>query len=355
MASPVSDTPMTRYLFAISFSLSGGLFCFAIAFCLSAGAADRAVAVIDNRNDMYSPAFRSRFEEELRKAVAAKGVAPVRVLYTRTYGRQVADAIREVAVQHPDLVYATTVDIAKAMRRADREVPMVFSGLANPLLEPAGDPLLTSITRPDGNMTGFVSHGLVDEVRVEFLARLHPAIRRIGVLLPQISFDDADVARREAYWRLHGFRVARFGEAVPASRTMRTVIVMRPPREGPLDRVLDMIDAARLDALDAPSAFLVSAHSSALIAYGAKRRLPVSFRPAEYARDGGVMSYEPLEYDYEAKAAGIIARILAGTPPADIPVEFPSEFVLSFNASAIRNLPYPVDKDLLKRANRVFP
>ena len=302
---------------------------------LAAEPAERVVAVIDFRSDEYAPEFRSRFGDAMRRAMKRAGGPGVRILYVQTTRPGFEAAARKLSSDRPDVFYATTIDVARAVRGVDPKVPVVFSGLVDPVK--AG--LLRSIERPDNNMTGFVSHGDVDDKRVELLAELSPRIRRVGVLFTRGFFSDEDLRMRLEVGRKRGVAV------VP-------LIIDRDAAEG---AVLRVVGHARLDALDAPASPIVSARAEALIALAKRDRIPISFRPAAFVKKGALLSYEPSEFDYPEKAAEIITRILMGTSPADIPVEFPSEFVLSLNARAVRNLPYPVSKDLLKRANHVYP
>ncbi len=60
---------------------------------------------------------------------------------------------KELIALAPDVVMASGVPAAQAVRKASRTVPIVFATAA----EPVGAGVVNSLARPGGNMTGFTS------------------------------------------------------------------------------------------------------------------------------------------------------------------------------------------------------
>lgn len=296
--------------------------------------AEPVVAVIDFRSCELSPDFQKRFESTLAAAVAGSGLRP-RVKLARTRLR-IADFeahVRELEKHAPAIYYATTADIARSVRQVNPGVPIVFSGI----VDPRGR-LVRSVDRPEGNMTGFVSYEDVDRKRIEILADLFPHVKRLGVIV-----EDEEQARA-GYARLAS---ANAGSAL-------ALVPLFFPEGGDVRTLPGLIARHRLDALDAPTSVLVRTHHEAIIRAAREARIPVSFRGAGFVERGGTLSYEPREFDYPVKAARMIARILQGASPGDMPIEFPSEFVLTVNAPALRALPHGMNKTVLTRVNTVF-
>jgi ABC-type uncharacterized transport system substrate-binding protein len=69
----------------------------------------------------------------------------------------------------------------------------------------------------------------------------------------------------------------------------------------------------------------------------ARHRLPTLVPFPGYAADGGLVSYGPVMPMY-AQAGAIALKILTGTPAAEIPVERPTRFTLSFNLKTAKAL-----------------
>jgi putative ABC transport system substrate-binding protein len=55
-----------------------------------------------------------------------------------------------------------------------------------------------------------------------------------------------------------------------------------------------------------------------------------------------------------AQAGAIALKILAGTPAAEIPVERPTHFTLSFNLKTAKTLGLTIPSSLLQRADQVI-
>ena len=232
------------------------------------------------------------------------------------------------------MYYATTTVVAREIRAVNEKTPIVFSGTANPLDAELG---IKSIERPERDMTGFVSYEDIDNKRIEILADLDPRIKRIGVLL--WSFDEEEFSKR-----------AEFAQRLSVE-LIPLVFWSEETDPAVLERLIRVFS---LDAIDAPTSAFVREHYRALIRIARAAGIPLSFRGSGFLEYGGVLAYEPREFDYPIKAAQMVARILKGTAPADMPIEFPSEFTFAINLEGIHALPYAVNKALLRRANKVF-
>jgi putative tryptophan/tyrosine transport system substrate-binding protein len=66
-------------------------------------------------------------------------------------------------------------------------------------------------------------------------------------------------------------------------------------------------------------------------------RLPTIFEVGAVVRDGGLMSYGPKQSEIGERAGDLVARILRGTRPADLPLELPThfEFLVNIESRAI--------------------
>jgi putative ABC transport system substrate-binding protein len=66
------------------------------------------------------------------------------------------------------------------------------------------------------------------------------------------------------------------------------------------------------------------------------------------------MGYGPSVNDLYHQASGLIAKVLRGEKPADLPVERPSRFRLIVNAKAAKELGLQLSPSLLARADDVI-
>jgi putative ABC transport system substrate-binding protein len=302
-----------------------------------------AIAVIDFRNDDLHGEFASRFVAALRASRVDNVVLFERVKLPIRDGIQ--EQLARLEASKPTIYYATTTVIAREIRKANPTVPIVFSGIA----DPRNVGIIRSIDRPENNMTGFISYADVDDKRLEILAALHPSIKRVGLIIHKTP-----PAEDVEQWNVEF--IAELAAKVAAARSrglvlLPLVVVARTdPRS-----IATLIRAHRLDALDAPTSPYVREHHETIIRIAREARIPLSFRGGGFVERGGLLSYEPREFDYPVKAASLVAKVLRGTATEDIPIEFPSEFVLSINLTAMSALPFEVNKGVLRRANQFYP
>jgi putative ABC transport system substrate-binding protein len=85
-----------------------------------------------------------------------------------------------------------------------------------------------------------------------------------------------------------------------------------------------------------------------------KHRLPAIMPFAGFVDDGGLLAYGPDVVALYAQAAGIVARVLRGARPAEIPIERPTRFILSINRKTARILDLAIPNSLVLRADHLI-
>jgi len=84
------------------------------------------------------------------------------------------------------------------------------------------------------------------------------------------------------------------------------------------------------------------------------KRLPTVYGYREHVLDGGLISYGvDLRWCYR-RGAYFVDKILHGTPPGDLPVEFPTQMMLSINLKTAKALGITVPAKLLSLADEVI-
>jgi putative ABC transport system substrate-binding protein len=74
----------------------------------------------------------------------------------------------------------------------------------------------------------------------------------------------------------------------------------------------------------------------------------------QFAELGGLIAYGTDQRDLYLQGGGIVAKVLAGTAPADLPVERPSRILLAVNMKTAAALGVIIPQVILLRADQVI-
>jgi putative ABC transport system substrate-binding protein len=92
---------------------------------------------------------------------------------------KISSAAAELVALVPELIYATGLPPAQALRQKTRTIPIVFSLVADPV----GFGLVESLRQPGGNVTGFIVWDLsIGGKWMQLLQEIAPDLRRIGIM-----------------------------------------------------------------------------------------------------------------------------------------------------------------------------
>ncbi|MGB8749882.1 MAG: ABC transporter substrate-binding protein [Pseudolabrys sp.] len=207
----------------------------------------------------------------------------------------------------------------------------------------AGDPvrlgLVTSLSRPGGNITGMSNQSAdLPGKRLELLRGVAPSLRRVAVL--------ANVGAR--------IGVLEMGEVRDAGRKLGLEVV---PLE--VQRTEDIAPAlasvkGNVDALYVVTDPLLNTSRVAINTLAIADRLPTMHGEKAYVEAGGLMSYGSNYPDLFRRAAEQVDKILRGAKPGDIPVEQPTKFDLAINLTTAKALGVTVPPLLLAQADDVI-
>jgi putative ABC transport system substrate-binding protein len=84
------------------------------------------------------------------------------------------------------------------------------------------------------------------------------------------------------------------------------------------------------------------------------RRLPTATLFPEIARAGGLMAYGPNLLGTFRQLGTVVARVLQGARPADVPVERPTKFEMVINQNTAKTLGLTLPPNLLAQADEVI-
>lgn len=282
----------------------------------------------------WSP-FVAAFEQRLAQLNWING-RTVAIEYRWAEGR--SERFAEISAEFVRLkvdVILTGGSAVLAAKRVTQTIPIVFA-LAN---DPIGAGLVTSLSRPGGNVTGLSLQGPdIGSKRLGLMREALPDLRRLAIM--------ANPASPQAAAELQEVRTEAVGLGLdPAAVEIRRAEDFAPG-----------IDAlkGRADALYACADALVSANAARINALALAARLPTMFYAREYIQDGGFMSYGPNVPELFRRSADFVDKILRGAKPADIPVEQPTTLELVINLKTAKALGVALSSTLLATADEVI-
>ena len=86
----------------------------------------------------------------------------------------------------------------------------------------------------------------------------------------------------------------------------------------------------------------------------ATHRLPAVTLFTDFARDGGLMAYGPNILGIFRQQGVMVAKVLQGTKPAELPIERPTKFEFVLNLKTANLLGVNVPPSILLRADEVI-
>jgi ABC-type uncharacterized transport system substrate-binding protein len=227
--------------------------------------------------------------------------------------------------------------VAFAAKAATTTIPVVFTVADDPVR--LG--LVTSLARPDGNLTGI--NFLVGELaakRLEFLRALLPAATRVAVLV-----NPAHATNTESTLR----------DVEPAARAMGLQIqVLNASTSREIDAAFATIVRERSDALFVGNDAFFNARRVQLALLAGRHGVPAMLSDREFAEAGGLMTYGSNIVDVYRQIGVYAGRILKGAKPADLPVVQSTKFEFVINLKTAKALGLEVPPGVSAQADEII-
>jgi putative ABC transport system substrate-binding protein len=247
---------------------------------------------------------------------------------------QIRQFAMELVALQPDLLIGDGTPAAKALRRETSTIPIVFLTVGDPI----GSGFVQSIRQPSGNMTGF---GNVEETHAgKLLSLLKSAVPPIKVAAAMYNPDTA------ALFQLPSFEAAAQALGI---EQVRAGVRSDADIEGMIAAL-----GSRLGGVVALADIFMNVHRQTVITQSIAHKVPVIFDGARFAQDGGLLQYGADITEKYRRTASFVDRILRGTKPSDLPVEFPSKYRLVINLKTAKAIGLDLSRDVLLLADEVI-
>ena len=244
---------------------------------------------------------------------------------------------RELIALKPALIAAVGGNpVGTAVKKETSTIPIVFSAGADPV--EIG--LVSSLSRPEGNLTGITLWASeLDVKRLDLLREMVPNTHRVALLTNPTNPGAAK--EQKAMAEASG----------PLGMTLETFDITGTSE---IDRAFEKIPTAKFDALAVVAdAFLISRRDK-IVGLAAQRRLPAIYPSREFTEGGGLASYGTRWADMYVIVGTYAGRILKGATPADLPVQKPTTYEFVVNMRTAKALGLTLSQILLARADEVI-
>jgi putative ABC transport system substrate-binding protein len=247
---------------------------------------------------------------------------------------QFANVAATLPSQTPDVVFSISDAATRAAQEAAHTTPIVALSLD---LVAAG--LVHSLARPGGNVTGVsILSPELNGKRQEILMEAVPGARRLAALADPTAAPARDLQTLQNAARERGVEVMVVAAATP-------------------DEIVPAIDKAKISgasALNVLAAPLFSFNRRIVIERAMARGLPAIYEFPEMVEEGGLIGYGPRLTLLYRQAARLVAKVLRGAKPADLPAEQPTTFELVVNLKTAKALGLTIPESFLVRADAVI-
>jgi len=258
------------------------------------------------------------------------------VRYAEGNVSRIPPQIEELVGLKPDIIMPGTMAGVIAAKKLTDTIPIVCANLTNPI----EFGVAASYARPGGNVTGVLL--TVEDLPTKLLAlalEVVPGANKIGLL------DHSDNPTQSVFQR-------SLDVAVNALGIELNVLKIVSPDD--LHTALQRLARERVKAVLVLPDFMFLNERKRIALFAVAERLPTMFGFRENVEDGGLMSYGTNVRESWRRTASFVDKILKGTKPGDLPIEFPTKLELLINLITAKALDLEIPPTLLARADEVI-
>ncbi|WP_322003166.1 ABC transporter substrate-binding protein [Marinobacter alexandrii] len=239
---------------------------------------------------------------------------------------------RKFVGDSPDVIVAIATPSAQTVAAAARNVPVIFSAVTDPV----GAKLVPGLDASGTNISG-VSDMLPIDKHLDMLLRVMPDAKRIGTV-----YNPGEANAVSLVNLLEERLAARDLELVKAAAT-KTSEVLGASRSlvGEVDAIYLTTDNTVISAVEA------------VISVGERASIPVFAADTATVSRGAVAALGFNYYNHGRQTGAMVARVLNGNKPGDMPVETMDTLDLFVNPAAAERMGITLSDDLIQDAKEV--
>jgi putative tryptophan/tyrosine transport system substrate-binding protein len=245
---------------------------------------------------------------------------------------------RELVALQPETILAQGTPVAAALQRETRTIPIVFAVVGDPV----GAGVVASLSRPGGNITGFISQEAeMTGKLLQLLVEMAPSVNRVAIIF------NPDTTPGGGTYYLPAFEAA--------ARSLKAAAIVAPVyNDAEIETVITSLGREPGGGFVVMPGNFMLAHRALVISLAAGNKVPAVYIIRVYVGDGGLLSYGPDIVDIFRRSASYVDRILRGAKPAELPVQLPVKFEMAVNLKTAKALGLTIPQSILLGADEVI-
>ncbi|EJN03316.1 ABC transporter substrate-binding protein [Herbaspirillum sp. YR522] len=297
-------------------------------------AADKSVAVTAIVEHPALDAVRDGVKDELKDAGFEAG-KNLKWDYQSAQGNTgtAAQIARKFVGDKPDAIVAIATPSAQALVAATKTIPVIYSGVTDPVAAQ----LVKDWKASGTNVTG-VSDVLELDKQLELIKKIVPAAKRVGMVYNPGEANSAVVVK--AFKELLG----KSGMTLVEAAAPRSVDVGSAAKSliGKVDVIYTNTDNNVVSAYEA------------LVKVGNDAKIPLVASDTDSVKRGAIAALGVNYYDLGRQTGKVVVRVLKGEKPGDIASATSSKLELFVNTGAAQKQGVTLSPELVKSAKTVI-
>ena len=291
-----------------------------------------AVTAIVEHPALY--AARDGVKEALAEAGFKEG-ENLKFVYESAQGNPgtAAQIARQFIGESPNVIVPISTPSAQAVVAATRDIPVVFTAVSDPL----GAQLVKDMQKPGGNVTGLSDMSPVAD-HVALIKEITPNAKTIGFVYNSAEANSVSTL------------AALKAEAEKAGLEVVESVATKSAEVQGATRAL----VGRADVIYIPTDNTIVSAFEAAVGVAVEAKVPLYAGDTDSVARGAVAALGFNYFDVGKQTGEIVARVLKGEAPGDIPVRVAAGTDLVINKSAAAKMGVELPESIVKRATKVI-
>lgn len=244
-----------------------------------------------------------------------------------------AQIARQFIGESPNVIVPISTPSAQAVVAATRDIPVVFTAVSDPL----GAQLVKDMQKPGGNVTGLSDMSPVAD-HVALIKEITPNAKTIGFVYNSAEANSVSTL------------AALKAEAEKAGLEVVESVATKSAEVQGATRAL----VGRADVIYIPTDNTIVSAFEAAVGVAVEAKVPLYAGDTDSVARGAVAALGFNYFDVGKQTGEIVARVLKGEAPGDIPVRVAAGTDLVINKSAAAKMGVELPESIVKRATKVI-